>query len=28
MIDGIDYHIENHNIDRDKIGVTGGSYGG
>lgn len=28
IIDGIDYLIENQNIDRDKVGVTGGSYGG
>lgn len=28
IIDGIDYLIENHQIDRDKVGVTGGSYGG
>ncbi|MFD2518332.1 S9 family peptidase [Salinimicrobium flavum] len=28
IIDGIDFLIENHNIDRDKVGVTGGSYGG
>lgn len=28
IIDGIDYLIANHNIDKDKVGVTGGSYGG
>lgn len=28
IIDGIDYLIENNNIDKAKIGVTGGSYGG
>jgi dipeptidyl aminopeptidase/acylaminoacyl peptidase len=28
IIDGIDHLIENYNIDRDKVGVTGGSYGG
>lgn len=28
IIDGIDYLIENQNIDREKVGVTGGSYGG
>ncbi len=28
IIDGIDYLIENHGIDKDKVGVTGGSYGG
>ena len=28
IIDGIDYLIENYNIDGDKVGVTGGSYGG
>ncbi|GHA33793.1 prolyl oligopeptidase [Salinimicrobium marinum] len=28
IIDGIDFLIENHNVDRDKVGVTGGSYGG
>ncbi|MFO8147121.1 MAG: prolyl oligopeptidase family serine peptidase [Bacteroidota bacterium] len=28
IIDGIDYLIENHGIDRDKVGITGGSYGG
>jgi dipeptidyl aminopeptidase/acylaminoacyl peptidase len=28
IIDGVDYLIENHNIDRDKVGITGGSYGG
>lgn len=28
IIDGIDYLIENYNIDENKVGVTGGSYGG
>ena len=28
IIDGIDYLIENYNVDKDKVGVTGGSYGG
>ena len=28
IIDGVDYLIENHNVDRDKVGITGGSYGG
>lgn len=28
IIDGIDYLIENYNIDRSRVGVTGGSYGG
>lgn len=28
IIDGIDYLIENKNVDRSKVGVTGGSYGG
>ena len=28
IIDGIDYLIANNGIDRDKVGVTGGSYGG
>lgn len=28
IIDGIDYLIGNHGVDRDKVGVTGGSYGG
>jgi dipeptidyl aminopeptidase/acylaminoacyl peptidase len=28
IIDGIDHLIENYDIDRDKVGVTGGSYGG
>lgn len=28
IIDGIDYLIENNNIDKSKVGVTGGSYGG
>lgn len=28
IIDGIDYLIENYGIDRDRVGVTGGSYGG
>lgn len=28
IIDGVDYLIENYNIDRDKVGITGGSYGG
>lgn len=28
IIDGIDYLIANYNIDRNKVGVTGGSYGG
>lgn len=28
IIDGIDYLIENYQIDRDRVGVTGGSYGG
>ncbi len=28
IIDGIDYLIENGLVDKDKVGVTGGSYGG
>ena len=28
IIDGIDYLIENKNIDKSRVGVTGGSYGG
>lgn len=28
IIDGIDYLIERGSVDKDKIGVTGGSYGG
>ncbi|MCM4161324.1 S9 family peptidase [Antarcticibacterium flavum] len=28
IIDGVDYLIENYDIDKDKVGVTGGSYGG
>lgn len=28
IIEGIDHLIENYNIDKDKVGVTGGSYGG
>lgn len=28
IIDGVDYLIENYNIDGDKVGITGGSYGG
>ncbi len=28
IIDGVDFLIENYNIDRDKVGITGGSYGG
>lgn len=28
IIDGIDYLIDNNNIDRNSVGVTGGSYGG
>ncbi len=28
IIDGVDHLIENYNIDKDKVGVTGGSYGG
>ena len=28
IIDGIDHLIEKYDIDRDKVGVTGGSYGG
>ncbi|MDX1752284.1 MAG: S9 family peptidase [Salinimicrobium sediminis] len=28
IIDGVDYLVENYNVDRDKVGVTGGSYGG
>ena len=28
IIDGIDYLIENFGVDKDKVGVTGGSYGG
>lgn len=28
IIDGVDYLIANHNVDKDKVGVTGGSYGG
>ena len=28
IVDGVDYLIEKGIIDRDKIGVTGGSYGG
>ncbi|NJY62767.1 S9 family peptidase [Salinimicrobium sp. CDJ15-81-2] len=28
IIDGIDHLIENYNVDKNKVGVTGGSYGG
>ncbi len=28
IIDGIDYLVANNNVDTDKVGVTGGSYGG
>lgn len=28
IIDGIDYLVANHGIDKDRVGVTGGSYGG
>ncbi|WP_037373596.1 S9 family peptidase [Salinimicrobium xinjiangense] len=28
IIDGIDYLIKNNNVDEDRVGVTGGSYGG
>jgi dipeptidyl aminopeptidase/acylaminoacyl peptidase len=28
IIDGLDYLIERGSIDKDKVGVTGGSYGG
>ncbi|WP_423819729.1 S9 family peptidase [Salinimicrobium sp. TIG7-5_MAKvit] len=28
IIDGIDYLIENKHVDGDRVGVTGGSYGG
>ena len=28
IIDGIDFLIENYEINKDKVGVTGGSYGG
>lgn len=28
IIDGIDYLVENYDVDREKVGVTGGSYGG
>ncbi|QCK16568.1 S9 family peptidase [Mangrovivirga cuniculi] len=28
IIDGLDYLIDNYGIDEDRIGVTGGSYGG
>lgn len=28
IVDGVDYLLENYNIDEDKVGVTGGSYGG
>jgi dipeptidyl aminopeptidase/acylaminoacyl peptidase len=28
IIDGIDYLIDNDMVDRNKVGVTGGSYGG
>ncbi|WP_037325454.1 S9 family peptidase [Salinimicrobium terrae] len=28
IIDGVDYLIENQDVDRDRVGVTGGSYGG
>jgi dipeptidyl aminopeptidase/acylaminoacyl peptidase len=28
IIDGIDYLIDNGTVDKDKVGVTGGSYGG
>ncbi len=28
IIDGVDYLVENKNVDRDRVGVTGGSYGG
>jgi len=28
QVDGVNYLIENHNIDPDKVGIYGGSYGG
>lgn len=28
IIDGVDYLIAEKNVDKDKVGVTGGSYGG
>lgn len=28
IIDGVDHLIANYDVDRDKVGVTGGSYGG
>jgi dipeptidyl aminopeptidase/acylaminoacyl peptidase len=28
QVDGVNYLIENHNIDPDRIGIYGGSYGG
>jgi len=28
IIEGVDHLIENYNIDKNKVGVTGGSYGG
>ncbi|MEM8963056.1 MAG: prolyl oligopeptidase family serine peptidase, partial [Acidobacteriota bacterium] len=28
LIDGVDYLVANHNVDRSRVGVYGGSYGG
>ncbi|TRO67505.1 S9 family peptidase [Christiangramia sabulilitoris] len=28
QVDGVEYLIENHNIDPEKVGIYGGSYGG
>lgn len=28
LLDGVDWAVENHNVDRDRIGIYGGSYGG
>ncbi len=28
IVDGVDYLIDNYDIDEEKVGVTGGSYGG
>ena len=28
IIDGVDYLVANYDVDKDKVGVTGGSYGG
>jgi dipeptidyl aminopeptidase/acylaminoacyl peptidase len=27
-LDGIEYLVENHGVDRDRVGIYGGSYGG